>query len=284
MQLVTGRYESVESFVKAVFGAPKAKGTRVVRDHGLSWCGLNCERDNVGNNASEAVKTLIERGGWAYGAELVSRIAAREAQAPVSVRRRNVRGDYGDEVDMQRVYAGRLDAAWSRPGRASCVSRRLFRVVVNCVARGGLDANSMAWRGVAALRLADILSSAGYGVQIETGFNEDSSVQNDYRYSLRVVTKRFEDPVDLQMLAATTALPGFFRALGHDWHAIASPVAWVGGTSYRVSYGEALIAEVRKESEEDGVQSVVVLGNVGSEASATEWVNQQLSSLQGEEQ
>lgn len=284
MQLVTGRYESVESFVEAVFGAPRAKGTRVVRDHEISWCGLDRERDNVGDNASEAVRTLIKRGGWAHGAELVSKIAAREASAPVSTRRRNVRGDYGDEVDMQRVYAGRLDAAWSRPGRASCVSRRLFRIVVNCVARSGFDAERMAWRGVAALRLADLLSSAGYGVQIETGFNERSIVQRDYQYSLRVVTKRFEDPVDLQMLAATTALPGFFRALGHDWHAIASPVAMTGGTSYRVSDGEELIAEVQREREEDGVQSIVVLGNVDSEETATEWVEQQLLSLQGEEQ
>jgi hypothetical protein len=45
-----------------------------------------------------------------------------------------------------------------------------IRIIVDSIAPAVEEADRMRWRGVAALKLADILTSAGYTVQVESAF------------------------------------------------------------------------------------------------------------------
>ena len=83
------------------------------------------------------LQNRLERG-WADGVKRIEQIATRELSAPASVRRRRVRGDAGDELDMQAVWRGDLNRAWSRTRRANRVGSRTVSSVIDLAAHAGV--------------------------------------------------------------------------------------------------------------------------------------------------
>lgn len=159
---------------------------------------------------------LVNRG-WDEGRKaLLEAINAVTPPSPVNIKRRPVWADQGDEIDMQRVWSGQLDQAWRRTTKNNVgASRRNITVTVDAIAQGDAKAETMFWRGAAAVVLADVLTSAGYAVQMVTAFR--GSVPGGNEVSVRVVVKPYAQMFDLASAAAGMALPGFFRGIGHAW-------------------------------------------------------------------
>jgi hypothetical protein len=80
-----------------------------------------------------------------------------------------------------------------------------------------------------------------------------------------VIVKPYSAPLDLNSLAATTALPGFFRALGH---------AWAGGS---MSVPQLKASDVTDES--DKAMGVIISQQVLDAKSATDCVNKTVEQL-----
>lgn len=220
-------YDGVGALVDAVNGPCRIEGNKTsqTRDsttrsaRALDWHGLN-EDARPGEHALDCMMRLLMEG-WTRGTALMEEVtSAVEVPMPRSVRRRAFWGADGDEVDMQRIWAGSLDNAWRRTRRANSVGPQRIRLLVDSIASGGEDAETMRWRGVAALVLADALVGAGYTVQVESVFR---GMSEGVIYRPRCVVKTYGTPLDVSALAATTACPGFFRALWHDWHYVAAP-------------------------------------------------------------
>ncbi|CAB4197172.1 hypothetical protein UFOVP1304_46 [uncultured Caudovirales phage] len=149
--------------------------------------------------------------GWPEGVERLMALATREV-SPTSIRRRRERADQGAELDIHAVYRGDLSRAWTRSRRKASSGVRTLCVLVDLAANADITADQMFWRGAAALRLTSALTEAGYGVAlygVSGGKNQDNDGSVD---TMQMVSIKDEDqPLDMDRLAALTAMPGFFR-------------------------------------------------------------------------
>ena len=130
-------------------------------------------------------------------------------------RRKRRRGDYGDTLDMHRVWSGELDRAWERPVREYRlgVTQRHATIYIDTGISAAEDADNVLWRAAAALTMCDLLQAAGRSVEIYVG----SSTHTTYRsYSspnfcwtaMRV--KSYTQPLNPERLTAMVTA-GFHR-------------------------------------------------------------------------
>lgn len=171
----------------------------------------NRDKSWLGVESVPKLREVLSKG-WSEGVSKLEKIALRDLASPASVRRRRIRSDQGDEVDMQAVWRGDLSRAWTRTRRQSRTGVRSITLVIDLGASCGTDADQLFWRGASALRLASELVSAGYNVAI---YGCSPSRNSAYGKEVDVVQfveiKGEDSPFDIDRLAALTALPGFFR-------------------------------------------------------------------------
>jgi hypothetical protein len=167
-----------------------------------SWWGV---RDRAA--AIDAVNN-----GWADGVKrLFDAMGHIEAPAPTSIRRRKARGDFGDEIDMQAVYAGTLDRAWRTRQRKTVQHARTVSIVMQVGAVSEIHAEQMFWRGAACVVLADALTQAGYNVEIN-GYSACAGLgPDDVDVTLLFPIKASTDPLDVAAIASVVCLGGFHR-------------------------------------------------------------------------
>lgn len=232
-------------------------------DDRLKWMGIS-EDARSGENSFDATRRLV-RDGWARGVKLIDSVVnSVTVPAPRSVRRAPMWRGQGDEIDQQRVWAGNLDRAWRTTGRERRNGPCRVRLIVDSIANAGVDAKDMRWRGVAALRLTDVLTEAGYSVQVEGAINAKGGCGYSGRFKLRTIVKEYTQPLDLLTLAATTAMPAFFRSLMHTWGMVVADRERIG-----VGYNVEHINIDDFVDEQDNAHAFVLSGSIDSADDAT---------------
>lgn len=218
---VIGNYATVEEFLHAtvnecIVDANKAERDRYATGRNgedrSSWYGAGCA-------TGRDVQALLHKG-WTAGRERMSGLLDTidtSQLVPVDTRRRLHRCDLGDVVDLGAVYAGRLDAAWTRARRQTSIAPQRIEICANMLCSGGDDSDVLFWRGAAAVALADKMDAAGYMTRIVVGFGGQTTL-GDERLSCRIIVKDHGAPLDIAT-ASAVLLPGFFRAIGHGWTA-----------------------------------------------------------------
>lgn len=218
-----GRYDSLDAYMAAVMQPVKNKANASESDkftkghRDADWYGM----EQVDGGTDIGNLNSMVHNGWERGVnKMLPLLGNMEVPPVMSVKRRRVRGDRGDQIDMGRVYAGELDTAWSRVARRSVVSPYRVIIVLDTIASACVDADAMFWRNAAAVALSDHLSAAGYAVKVIAAF-EGQSILNgrgqSARVSMQVIIKEYNQPWDLNN-AAMVAMPGFFRGIGHLWY------------------------------------------------------------------
>jgi hypothetical protein len=152
---------------------------------------------------------------WRHGLDRMSSLVAADLAGISSIRRVKTRGDFGDFIDMQRVYAGQLDRAWDTTTRvrATGVGRVVTTVMVNIGGNCHEAPDAFFWRGAAAVRLCDALERSGRSVRIVL-FSHIKRLFEGYRDEhtvIGVVFKREGESIDIHSLTVATALSGWFR-------------------------------------------------------------------------
>lgn len=267
---ILGDYVALISAGKCVNPANESTLQSWQKGLGHDWCGTS--------NAKKARETPTQttlrliREGWDEGVKLMDSVAGSvDIPTPLSIRRRNVWSDQGDEVEMQRVWQGQLDTAWRRVAKPLGMGPKRVRVVIDSIAGGSEDQQRMRWRGVAAMKLADALINAGYSVQVESAFKG----HDDGEWIARVIVKEYTAPLDLSSLAATTALPAFFRALGHDWHFIPTE-----DRIHSPGYGVGTLTKDDVADSGDEAPIFLASQKLTTDAKAAEWVAKCVAELQ----
>lgn len=248
------------------------------KERDAEWMGLDGQIKD-GESAFDCTARLV-RDGYPAGVKMIEAVSKNvTAPTPMSVRRVPRWANNGDDIDMQRVWNGDLDSAWRTTHRASRRGPQRVRVLIDSIADGGASAKSMCWRGVAALKLADLLTEAGYSVQVESVIQCKDSFSSN-RYKLRTIVKEYEQPLDMMTLAATTALPAFFRSLVHTWGLAAANYARPG-VSYSVEP-----AKVESFEDNDGNAAAFLIGqeinNAGKASTIVTSIVQELDKAAGE--
>ena len=172
----------------------------------LDWWGVH--------GGYAAVKGFVS-GGWRDGVEK-AHAALEVLNAPrlKTIRRRKIRSDFGDHLDMQAVYGGNLDRAWESTHRDAGAMQQgqTVTLVVNLGAAWTVAAKDMCWKGAAATGLCDELQKSGRNVRI-IGYTAQEGIYKNGGNKVVIVTlKEYQDVLNESIIAATTALAGFFRS------------------------------------------------------------------------
>lgn len=194
----------------------------------------------------------------------------------IGINRTRVNGAMGDELDIHAVNRGTVDRAWSSSQRRLRKGNSALRLVIDICANGSTEASALRWCGIAGLSLAEVMSKAGYSVEIVAamGVNEHAC---RHQMTMSTVVKARNATPDYGLLAATVCLPGFFRTLG--FASIVRAADDVGSVCYSGLGNYLDVSGVLPVPER--VTQIIVPGSIRTEKTATEWVNDTVRLLQG---
>lgn len=234
-----------------------------------------------GVDSLDTVKRCI-REGYPEGAAKVD--ALYDAVAPrlpraVDFRRQRTRGDQGDSLDIHAVNRGALDRAWETVKRRASIGSGLVRIVADIAGNCNVSAESLQWRGIAALALSRAMTKAGYSVEIVAGqAGNNMFIRQPALYGVSTVTvKPRYAAVDTATLAATLCLPGFFRYAG-----FAAIIRQSDDLGYDVDSGLGVCAKLESVLPvPEKISQVIVPETVSDRARAESWVNEAITMLQG---
>lgn len=252
------------------------------KSSGLNHFSRKADTAWLGVPSVDALRKVLTKG-WQAGAERIDKIPLGELPEPTSIRRRRVRADQGDELDMQAVYRGDLSRAWSRTKRQSRASVRSVSIVIDLAGNCNVTSEQLFWRGASGLRLADELTKAGYSVAIYGAAGAANVSAEGYENVAQFVEIKAEDsPLDMDRLAALTGLSGFFRT------SLFAGIYWSNdqlGKETRSSLGQSdntLIAKAIKHLPIP--QNAIIQPPVKNQTGAEAWLKSVLEQIANPEQ
>lgn len=134
------------------------------------------------------------------------------APNPVSRRRKLVRSDAGDELDMSRVWQGDLEHAWTASHRMAVAGPSRVLIVVNVGNLYNTKADEMAMRGATALALTSTLQEAGYVVCLQAAGHALIRTSGKPLFTTTVTALGAGDYLDIHKLANFLASGILYRA------------------------------------------------------------------------
>jgi hypothetical protein len=278
---VVRRFESLTSATETTTKKPTSAANLKYWEQTNSGGGHSSSSEWYGVDGGLPTVRKILAAGWADGRQRLDQVssqisASQEIARPVSVRRRRVRADQGDTLDMGRVWVGDLGQAWERCHRTAAATTRYLEILASPAINGGTDASVIFWRGAAALVLAEAATAAGYAVAITAVIpTTDTLTTGDVRDCLDIVSmKDYADPLDMDNLASLICLGGWFRYV------------WFQMAAHHSDTIEGGLGRARSIEEFINVASHQVsgLGSVSDLITAREWVSSNLANLgQGEQ-
>ena len=185
----------------------RAKGYVADNHGGKDWYGV----DGV-----QAMHNALEQGHAKGVAAIDTMLGKIKAQLPkaVGLGRKLMRGDQGDEIDIHAVNRGDISRAWTSRKRLIKRGKSAVRIVCDIAGNCNVDANTLQWRGVAAMCVAEIMSGAGYKTEIVAGMSTSGAASGLPEVLTTVTVKAMGTQPDKGLLAAVLCLAGFFRTWG----------------------------------------------------------------------
>lgn len=224
------------------------------------WYGVRSKEE-----LDEAVRT-----GWPQAREaMLSNLKSIElpesmTRPELARRRRRTKGDFGNEVDIHAVRAGRMDRAWDRTVKVQQeqLGNRLVHLCVKTGSSGTITHDQALWRGAVTLRIYEALVHMGKSVAISVFDMGCGGLVNGGTWMTSCKVKDYGQPLDEGKLAALVTV-GFAR------HYLMEVGAHCGTIDCTTGYGSdtddyRVIPHAAKEEEERG-GTVVLIGNCYSE-------------------
>lgn len=243
------------------------------------------EREWFGGPQMEMVAKVAE--GWPEGADRVlSNMEDLQMPTPISAKRRLVREEFGDELDIHAVYRGDFQHAWTSRKRRPVRGSQLVRLVTQSDINANVTAEHLFWRGAGFVKLADVLAAAGYSVEI-LGVTSSTHAQGyDLNTAQAVgegcmfvtyVIKESRSPLDIVSLAGVVCNPSFDRM--YAWRML---YQFAPGEVYRSGAAGSDTNHFfiqRANLGADGVPTFVSPYSMLSKQSAQEWASQCIAAL-----
>lgn len=197
-------WENYLEQVDAACDVIRAKKAWGVSFRGGSWLGRNDIKD-----ADRLRK--VARGTWDDGMRRVKSVldelSGVELPTPRSIRRVNVwREDDGD-MNLDRYMAG--DDAFRSPVRRDMTGPQFLTILVQIGANACTGADTMFWRGAAALVLMDVLERQGYATEI-IAYDYGRMTLEEGDLVCATWVKRAESQPDMSVLVNVVS-PWWFR-------------------------------------------------------------------------
>jgi hypothetical protein len=159
----------------------------------------------------------VSQEAWEEGREVIQRFKEDLLKADIPdiksrKRRFTLDGEEGDEIDMERLYAGETDFFRSSE-REDSEGPGEVTIVIDPSAPWHVDSDNLFWRGAVALALTEILEERGYNVELWVSIKLDEvyvGPKNLKSLSVAARLKQCSDPLDISTLTNTVS-GWFFR-------------------------------------------------------------------------
>jgi hypothetical protein len=212
------RYTSLRDYTAAATVAPRNPLNASLVEMADQPGGLNGEYWAGASNTADAVTKLTSP--YADGAAIITRIekAAGNIKLPpqMDTRRRRVRGDQGDELDIHAVWRGQSATAWARMGRREVTAPPMVSIVINSIISSDDDKTVISYRGAVGIVLCQLLERFGYRVRLVVARGGVTSSDSKEKFSCRTTIKDYGKPLDRETVACATH-PAMQRVLGIRW-------------------------------------------------------------------
>jgi hypothetical protein len=134
----------------------------------------------------------------------------------MDTRRRRVRGDQGDELDIHAVWRGQSATAWQRMGKRQVTAPPMVSIVINSIISADNDKTVISYRGAVGIVLCQLLERFGYRVRLVVARGGVTSSDSKEKFSCRTTIKDYGKPLDRETVACATH-PAMQRVLGIRW-------------------------------------------------------------------
>jgi hypothetical protein len=212
------RYGTLRDYIDAAKVAPLNPGNKPLVEKVDTPDGLNGAHWAGASDTADAVVKLTSP--YSDGSAIISRIekAAANIKLPpqMDTRRRRVRGDQGDELDIHAVWRGQSATAWSRMGKRQVTSPPMVSIVINSIISAGNDKTVISYRGAVGIVLCQLLERFGYRVRLVVARGGVTSSDSKEKFSCRTTIKDYGKPLDRETVACATH-PAMQRVLGIRW-------------------------------------------------------------------
>ena|SRR3990167_210707 len=209
-------YNSVSELIEKVWLKPHAKNKKHRR-------AILLEKNKKGRMGWYSDKPatpheMVDRikNGDTYNLEKIRNLAGKiNIENIKSLKRKRKKSDQGDDLNIESVYSGNLDRAWSSVGKSQGVAINGKEVTI-CVNVGGncnRDASTLIHRGVLGLAMADAYATAGYAVSVYAYFAGENVTVTGHDLSVTLKLTEEGMPFDAEKLSSVLCSPGFFRTL-----------------------------------------------------------------------
>lgn len=139
--------------------------------------------------------------------ELMSRIRHESLPTPTSRRRKMRFGEQGDEIDFDRLRAGD-EKYWHEAFRENVRAPQTLTLFCNVAASYNVGSRDVFYRGAVGIVLADLLSQAGFSVELYLVSASSGAFRSGDDLIQTVCLKKAEAPVDTATIA--NAMSGWF--------------------------------------------------------------------------
>lgn len=131
------------------------------------------------------------------------------------VKRRKIRSDMGDELDIHKVYQGNLAQAWSKTERIEVDAKHhLVTLFLNINGNSGVKVSETIWRCALILKLANEIQQAGKSLKIIVGgMVTRALIGSSKLLTTSITVKKYNETLSPERLAAMTNI-GFYRTFG----------------------------------------------------------------------
>jgi len=192
---------------------------------GTSSWSTDTSIDWWGAKSFEEVQHKIENGWPELREQLLKMMEGIELELPVfpslqqTRRRKRVRGEFGDDLDIQRVWSGQLDTAWARPVRTQrqAVNTKRITLAFDVTANAMVNNKMALWRAALCTLLVDSLARAGRVFEVWVVDSTSGPFTWHGRPPRNLwsawCVKQAADPIVLDRLCAMVSV-GFMRTAG----------------------------------------------------------------------
>jgi hypothetical protein len=212
------RYGSLRDYITAAKVAPLNPGNQPLVAMADTAGGLNGAHWAGAENTDDATAKLT--APYEAGSAIISRIekAAANIKLPpqMDTRRRRVRGDQGDELDIHAVWRGQSATAWQRMGKRQVTAPPMVSIVINSIISADNDKTVISYRGAVGIVLCQLLERFGYRVRLVVARGGVTSSDSKEKFSCRTTIKDYGKPLDRETVACATH-PAMQRVLGIRW-------------------------------------------------------------------
>jgi len=220
---------------------------------------------------------IMERGAPEFTKMLISgNVDIKPAR---SIKRKRVKSDYGDELDIHAVNRGDLSTAWTRRGARVVSGARNVRLLVNIGLSSDKTSKQAQWRGIAALSIAETLVNAGYNVAIDIIAAGDGVTDKENNFCA-VPIKDYQAPLDIASLAAATCFVGYMRGAGFYSMVLCDGVL-SGGRGCPTSDADIIEKFIPAYYKDASEKVLLISRDVLSESDARKCINKTLENVQG---